>query len=207
MKIHIYASCGLWKSSINNGWEFVVDEEIGGRLLTLDTSSTFDNLKVMVCEDFGIDVNVVNMELSYVPSDLINSIDSPPVIITNDRQVMNFLTYVKKKASTRLSVSIQSKLEESNSRDDFDLNEEATESPNREEEPMEYDDSDDMDSEEDVEVHDSDDDKKCDKEKSNGNGIFNFLVNSRLMLCHPFNLIKQSLVDPLKKMIFFLSLF
>ena len=95
MKINIYASCGLWKSSMNNGWGFLVDEEKGGRLLTLDTSSSFENLKAMVCEDFGIDVSMVNIELSYLPSDLINSIYSPPVIITSDRQVRNFLTYVK----------------------------------------------------------------------------------------------------------------
>ncbi|CAG7863820.1 unnamed protein product [Brassica rapa] len=64
MKINIYASCGLWKSSMNNGWGFLVDEEKGGRLLTLDTSSSFENLKAMVCEDFGIDVNMVNIELN-----------------------------------------------------------------------------------------------------------------------------------------------
>ncbi|KAF2563379.1 hypothetical protein F2Q70_00014992 [Brassica cretica] len=63
------------------------DEEKGGRLLTLDTSSSFENLKVMVCEDFVIDVNMVNIELGYLPSDLINSIYSPHVIITSDRQV------------------------------------------------------------------------------------------------------------------------
>nr|VDD30542.1 unnamed protein product [Brassica oleracea] len=85
---------------MNNGWGFLVDEEKGGRLLTLDRSSSFENLKVMVCEDFGIDVNMVNIELSYLPSDLINSIYSPHVIITSDRQVRNFLTYVKNKAST-----------------------------------------------------------------------------------------------------------
>lgn len=162
---------------MKNGWGFLLDDEKGGRLLTLDTSSTFDDLKVMVCEDFGLDINVVKLELSYLPSDLINSIDSPPVIITNDRQVRNFLTYVKNKASTRLSVSIQSKVEKSNSIDDFDLNEEATESPNREEDPMESDESDDMDSEEDVEVHDNDADKKCEKEKSDGNGVRFSLVD------------------------------
>ncbi|KAF2574052.1 hypothetical protein F2Q70_00000931 [Brassica cretica] len=85
----------------------------------------------MVCEDFGIDVNMVNIELSYLPSDLINSINSPPVIITSDRQVRNFLTYVKNKASTQLCVSTQAP----------NIAEEGTESPNREEEPMESDDS------------------------------------------------------------------
>ena len=72
---------------MNNGWGFLVDEEKGGRLLTLDTSSSFENLKVMVCEDFVIDVNMVNIELGYLPSNLINSIYSPHVIITSDRQV------------------------------------------------------------------------------------------------------------------------
>uniref|UniRef100_A0A0D3CD01 MULE transposase N-terminal all-beta domain-containing protein n=1 Tax=Brassica oleracea var. oleracea TaxID=109376 RepID=A0A0D3CD01_BRAOL len=150
MKINIYASCGLWKPSMNNGWGFLVDEEKGGRLLTLDTSSSFENLKAMVCEDFGIDVSMVNIELSYLPSDLINSIYSPPVIITSDRQVRNFLTYVKNKTSMQLCVSTQAS----------NIAEEGTESPNREEAPMESDDSSDMesddaadmDSEEDVEV-------------------------------------------------------
>ncbi|KAF3555606.1 hypothetical protein F2Q69_00011388 [Brassica cretica] len=169
MKINIYASCGLWKSSMNNGWGFLVDEEKRGRLLTLDTGSSFENLKVMVCEDFGTDVNMVNIELSYLPSDLISSIYSPPVIITNDRQVRNFLTYVKNKASTQFCMSTQAP----------NIAEEGIESPNREEEPMESDDSSDMesddaadmDSEEDVEVPDSEDDKKCDKEKINEDSV------------------------------------
>ncbi|XP_018443590.1 uncharacterized protein LOC108815508 [Raphanus sativus] len=167
MKIHIYASCGLWKSSINHGWGFLVDEGKGGRLLTLDTSSSFEKLKVMVCEDFGIDANMVSIELSYLPSDLINSIDSPPVIITNDRQASNFLTYVKIKGSTRLCVTMKSP----------NLAEEGTESPNRESVSMESDDSADMESEEDVEVHDSDDDKRCKKEKSNENSLRFALVD------------------------------
>ena len=93
MKINIYASCGLWKSSMNNGWGFLVDEEKGGRLLTLDTSSSFENLKVMVCEDFVIDVNMVNIELSSLPSDLIIGI-VPHVFITNDRQLKIIYIYI-----------------------------------------------------------------------------------------------------------------
>ena len=108
---------------MNNGWGFLVDEEKGGRLLTLDTSSSFENLKAMVCEDFGIDVNMVNIELSYLPSDLVIGIDSPPIFITNDRQLKNFLTYVKNKASTRLCVCIRSKAETSNIKVDLNLNE------------------------------------------------------------------------------------
>nr|VDD25923.1 unnamed protein product [Brassica oleracea] len=100
--MHIYVYSSFWRSSKTKGWKFLVDEEKGSRLLTLDTSKTFDNLRVMVCEDFGTDVNLVNIEMSYLPSDLVIGLDSPLVFITNDRQLKNFLTYVKTKASTRL---------------------------------------------------------------------------------------------------------
>ncbi|KAF3600121.1 hypothetical protein F2Q69_00037290 [Brassica cretica] len=198
--MHIYASSGLWKSSKRSGWKFLVDEvkggrlltldtsktfdnlrvmvcedfgidvnmvniELikGGRLLTLDTSKTFDNLRVMVCEDFGIDVNMVNIELSYLSSDLVIGIDSAPVFITNDRQLKIFLTYVKNKASTRLCVCIRFRAETSNIKVDLNLNEEATESPNSQEEPMSFEVS-----EEDVVVDESDDD--CNREKDMING-------------------------------------
>ena len=121
--MHIYAYSGFWRSSKTKGWKFLVDEEKGGKLLTLNTSKTFDNLRVMVCEDFGTDVNLVNIELSYLPSDLVIGLDSPPVFITNDRQLKKFLTYVKNKASTRLCVCIRSKAETSNIKVDLNLNE------------------------------------------------------------------------------------
>ncbi|XP_018474808.2 uncharacterized protein LOC108846094 [Raphanus sativus] len=74
---------------------------------------------------------MVNIELSYLPSDLVSGNDSPPVFITTDRQLKNFLTYVKNQASRRLCVCIRSKVESN-------MNEEAAESPNREEEAMLY---------------------------------------------------------------------
>ncbi|KAG5401151.1 hypothetical protein IGI04_015758 [Brassica rapa subsp. trilocularis] len=65
-----------------------------------------EELRTTTCEDFGIDQNDVELELSYLPMELISTIDCPPVIIGNDRQVKNFLTYVRGKASSRLCVSI-----------------------------------------------------------------------------------------------------
>ncbi|KAF2582647.1 hypothetical protein F2Q68_00005748 [Brassica cretica] len=126
----------------------------------------------MVCEDFGIDVNMVNIELSYLPSDLVIGIDSAPVFITNDRQLKNFLTYVKNKASTRLCVCIRSKAETSNIKVDLNLNEEATESSNRQEESMSFEVS-----EEDVEVDESDDDYNREKDMINGKSVRFFLVD------------------------------
>ncbi|XP_018460226.1 uncharacterized protein LOC108831162 [Raphanus sativus] len=129
MQIYVYS--GFWKSSGRNGWKFHIDEKNGGRLLTLDTSKTVEYLGVMVCEEFGVDLNMVNIELSYLPSDLVSSNDSPPVFITTDRQLKNFLSYVKNQASRRLCVCIRSKV-------GSNMNEEAAESPNREEEAMSY---------------------------------------------------------------------
>ncbi|KAL0645633.1 hypothetical protein Bca4012_043924 [Brassica carinata] len=59
----------------------------------------------MSFEDFGSDQNDVELELSYLPMELISTIDCPPVIIGNDRQVKILLTYVRGKPSTRLCVS------------------------------------------------------------------------------------------------------
>ncbi|XP_013751717.2 uncharacterized protein LOC106454085 [Brassica napus] len=173
--MHIYAYSGVWRSSKTKGWKFIVDEETGGRLLTLDTSKTFDNLRVMVCEDFGTDLNLVNIDLSYLPSDLVIGLDSPPVFITNDRQLKNFLTYVKTKASTRLCVCIRSKV-------GFNLNEEPAELPNREEVGMSGEVSDDIDGEaeleeKDAKIDESDDENKCEKDMTNGKSVRFSLVD------------------------------
>ncbi|XP_048629915.1 uncharacterized protein LOC106413961 [Brassica napus] len=173
--MHIYAYSGVWRSSKTKGWKFLVDEETGGRLLTLDTSKTFDNLRVMVCEDFGTDLNLVNIDLSYLPSDLVIGLDSPHVFITNDRQLKNFLTYVKTKASTRLCVCIRSKV-------GFNLNEEPAELPNREEVGMSGEVSDDIDGEaeleeKDAKIDESDDENKCEKDMTNGKSVRFSLVD------------------------------
>ncbi|XP_013674186.2 uncharacterized protein LOC106378628 [Brassica napus] len=129
----------------------------------------------MVCEDFGTDVNLVNIKMSYLPSDLVIGLDSPTVFITNDRQLKNFLTYVKTKASTRLCVCIRSKV-------GFNLNEEPAESPNREEVGMSCEVSDDIDGEaeleaEDAKIDESDDESKCEKDMINGRSVRFSLVD------------------------------
>ena len=104
--MHIYASCGVWKFDPCKGWGFAFDKEKGGRVLAVELTSSFEDLRTTAFEDFGIDQNDVELELTYLPMELINTIDCPPVIIGNDRQVKNFLTYVRGKASSRLCVSI-----------------------------------------------------------------------------------------------------
>ena len=95
--MHIYASCGLWKFDPLKGWGFAVDKNKRGRVLYMELTSSFEDLRRMVLEDFGIDQNLVELELSYLPMELIGSIDCPPVIIESDRQVKKFLTNVREK--------------------------------------------------------------------------------------------------------------
>ncbi|KAF2590947.1 hypothetical protein F2Q70_00040732 [Brassica cretica] len=92
-------------NSKNDG-DLLLIKEKGGRVLAVELTSSFEDLRTTAFEDFGIDQNDVELELSYLPMELISTIDCPPVIIENDRQVKNFLTYVRGKASTRLCVSI-----------------------------------------------------------------------------------------------------
>uniref|UniRef100_A0A0D3DSB0 Uncharacterized protein n=1 Tax=Brassica oleracea var. oleracea TaxID=109376 RepID=A0A0D3DSB0_BRAOL len=86
--------------------DLLLIKEKGGRVLVVEFTSSFEDLRTTAFEDFGIDQNDVELELSYLPMELISTIDCPPVIIENDRQVKKFLTYVRGKASTRLCVSI-----------------------------------------------------------------------------------------------------
>ncbi|KAF3507682.1 hypothetical protein F2Q69_00008641 [Brassica cretica] len=56
--MHIYSFCGLWNSSVRKGWSFLADKAQGGRLRNLDGSSTIEKLKLMVSDDFGIDLTL-----------------------------------------------------------------------------------------------------------------------------------------------------
>ncbi|KAF3553413.1 hypothetical protein F2Q69_00012042 [Brassica cretica] len=99
--MHIYASCGVWKFDPCKRWGFAFEKGKGGRVLAVELTSSFEDLRTTAFEDFGIDQNDVELELSYLPLELINTIDCPSVIIGNYRQVKNFLTYVRGKASAR----------------------------------------------------------------------------------------------------------
>ena len=77
----------------------------GGRLLSLELSSSLEELHKIATEDFGFEETDADLELNYLPIGLINSSECPPVIIGNSRQVQNFQRFCKKHQST-LSVPI-----------------------------------------------------------------------------------------------------
>nr|VDD60439.1 unnamed protein product [Brassica oleracea] len=98
----IYVKSREWMSSCSEEWSFVVDKERRGRMVTLETNTPLEKLKMMVCEDYGVDHNVVNAEFSY---SLLNQRGNSLIIITNDRQASNFIGYAKRDSSTTLCVT------------------------------------------------------------------------------------------------------
>ncbi|XP_010513213.2 PREDICTED: uncharacterized protein LOC104789175 [Camelina sativa] len=77
----------------------------------------------MVLEDYEIQQNMVDVEFSYLPFDL--SVDSPPVVMMNDRQVKNFVAYWRMKNNIRLCVTFKATV---NDRRNIDLNKEPSDS-------------------------------------------------------------------------------
>ncbi|XP_024013057.1 uncharacterized protein LOC112087262 [Eutrema salsugineum] len=57
----------------------------------------------MVLKDYGVVDH--KAEFSYLPSDLIDTVGSPPVSIANDRQLKNFVGYSRNKTSVNLCVT------------------------------------------------------------------------------------------------------
>ncbi|KAL0741718.1 hypothetical protein Bca4012_083231 [Brassica carinata] len=60
--MHIYACCGLWKFDPLKGWGFAVDEGKRGRVMVVELTSSFEDLRIMAFKDFGIDENLVELE-------------------------------------------------------------------------------------------------------------------------------------------------
>ena len=79
-----------------------------------------------------------NLELSYLPTELINISTCPPVIIANNRQLQNFIGFDEKSASTRLCVTFRAKAENPNEAY-IDLNKSPADSSTDEEEGNSFD--------------------------------------------------------------------
>lgn len=136
--IHIYTICGVWEFGGSTGWVFSADDQ-GGRLLLLESSFTLEDVKRVVMEDFDMDEDSLpNLALSYLPTELIKTSTCPPVIITNDRQLQNFIGFAKNSVSTRLCVTYRAKAENLNEAD-FDSNKSPADSSTDEEEGNSFD--------------------------------------------------------------------
>ncbi|CAD5318283.1 unnamed protein product [Arabidopsis thaliana] len=74
----------------------------------------------MAREDYGIEHSTIDVELSYLPTDL--SVDCPHVVMMNNRQVSNFLSYCKKKNTVKLCVTFNGGVEDKGGKEKSDLN-------------------------------------------------------------------------------------
>ncbi|CAA7026616.1 unnamed protein product [Microthlaspi erraticum] len=110
--VQIYVVCGSWKRCQINGWIFVADERKGGRVVGVESNTKFDDLKAMVLEDFSFESGI-DVEFSYLPRGLINDAISPRVVISNDRQVQNFVGYIRKQESKQLCLTLKDPKENS----------------------------------------------------------------------------------------------
>ncbi|XP_013624453.1 PREDICTED: uncharacterized protein LOC106330549 [Brassica oleracea var. oleracea] len=128
----IYVKSGVWMSSFSDEWSFLADKQRRGRMVTLETTTLLEELKIMVCEDYGVDPNLVNVEFSY---EMVNQRGNPPISISNDRQVCNFVGYAKKGSSTTLCVTFSGTGTgvKEKERVNIDLNKEPCDSSNVEE--------------------------------------------------------------------------
>ncbi|KAF3595833.1 hypothetical protein DY000_02025933 [Brassica cretica] len=129
----IYVKSGDWVSSCSEEWSFVVDKARRGRMVTLETTTPLEKLKRIVCEDNGVDHNVLNTEFSY---SMVNQRGNPPIIITNDRQSSNFVAYAKRDSSTILCVTFYGLGVNHKERVNIDLNKEPCDSSNVEDEEV-----------------------------------------------------------------------
>ncbi|KAL0876096.1 hypothetical protein Bca101_025801 [Brassica carinata] len=129
----IYVKSGEWMSNSSEEWSFMVDKERRGRMVTLETTTLLEQLKIMVCEDYGVEPNAVNAEFSY---EMVNQRGNPPIVITNDRQVSNFVGYAKKGSFTTLCVTFSSSGVNQKERVNIDLNKAPCDSSNVEDEEV-----------------------------------------------------------------------
>ncbi|XP_020872589.1 uncharacterized protein LOC110230308 [Arabidopsis lyrata subsp. lyrata] len=86
--IELNCISGVWKLKNNNCWDFKFDVERGGSLTFINEDTCFTDLCAVVIEDFGIDVGINIVKLSY---SLPSTKDMPPMYIRNDRQVQAFM--------------------------------------------------------------------------------------------------------------------
>ncbi|KFK39896.1 hypothetical protein AALP_AA3G302900, partial [Arabis alpina] len=101
-------------------WQFVVDNLRGGRLFFLSDGCTHGDLLEMVQVDYELDKKRELVEITYsLPETMMQHMapDTPPVHVTNDRQVRNLIE-LSRAHVIRLCVSSQFEIDGGN--DEFD---------------------------------------------------------------------------------------
>ncbi|KAG5410980.1 hypothetical protein IGI04_007299, partial [Brassica rapa subsp. trilocularis] len=91
-------------------WDFVVNNRKGGRMFLVPDGCTHGELHEMALKDYGMDKKIEKVALTYSLPDVIlqqMTPDTPPMRVTNDKQVRNLIE-LDKTHFLRLYVSSQS---------------------------------------------------------------------------------------------------
>ncbi|CAG7885692.1 unnamed protein product, partial [Brassica rapa] len=94
-------------------WDFVVNNRKGGRMFLVPDGCTHGELHEMALKDYGMDKKIEKVALTYSLPDVIlqqMTPDTPPMHVTNDKQVRNLIE-LDKTHFLRLYVSSQSQVE------------------------------------------------------------------------------------------------
>ncbi|CAN8242417.1 unnamed protein product [Cochlearia groenlandica] len=102
----------VWILHENKQWRFLIDEAKRGRVLTLQSTTTVEDLKKVVSEEYEVDQRMVDVEFTYIPIEL--SGEYPPVDVKNERHMKNFVDYFKNKGLIRLCVTFKAREEMGN---------------------------------------------------------------------------------------------
>ncbi|KAF3543583.1 hypothetical protein DY000_02007433 [Brassica cretica] len=84
-------------------WEFVANNWKGGRMFLVPNGCTHGELLEMAQEDYDLDKKIEKVVLTYSLPDVIlqqMTQDTPPMHVTNDRQVRNLIELSKPKQNT-----------------------------------------------------------------------------------------------------------
>ncbi|KAH0916891.1 hypothetical protein HID58_024551, partial [Brassica napus] len=109
MMIEICSICGEWKLINGIRWDFIVDDQRGSSLSMIHKDISYNDLIMAVLEDFGIDGNKNNVNLSYASPSKLNfgTKELPPAFIRNDRQVTSYMSKLKENGDLHLCVTIK----------------------------------------------------------------------------------------------------
>ncbi|KAL1205506.1 hypothetical protein V5N11_026690 [Cardamine amara subsp. amara] len=103
--------CGNWIFE-KKRWLFVIDNKRGCRILESNRQTSYDDCIRMVCADFALDNRVCDVVLSNKLSKKLSQQfagDTPPVFISNSRQLHAFLGQLQKD-TVRLCVKVKKKV-------------------------------------------------------------------------------------------------
>lgn len=106
----VFVIAGSWECSENGIWDFYIAKECYARSTSMNRHMTFEELLLTVRTEFELDGLGLKPKLSYwLPSQLsVSAVNSrPPVIITSNMSLRNFLNVKETAEHLNLLLSLE----------------------------------------------------------------------------------------------------